>query len=97
VSLFPRRLTVAQLAATTSLIPRGVPLCNGAPLLLPAACETKADIVVGRGIVALDRTVDRVTAAMRRLLCLLVGHKPGKPVDVMGLQVRNCSRCGRAL
>ena len=78
---------------------RGVPTqsANGGVPLLPAACETKADIVVGRGIVALDRTVDRVTAAMRRLLCLLVGHKPGKPVDVMGLQVRNCSRCGRAL
>jgi hypothetical protein len=77
--------------------PTGVPLSNGAPLLLPAACETKADIVVGRGIVALDRTVDRVRAAMRRLLCFLVGHKPGKPVVTMGIWVRTCERCGSTI
>jgi hypothetical protein len=34
---------------------------------------------------------------MRRLLCLLAGHKPGKPTVIMGLQVRTCTRCVRAL
>jgi|GEM_PF-4120011 len=34
---------------------------------------------------------------MRRLLCFLMGHKPGKPTVVMGLEVRTCTRCGRAI
>ena len=36
-------------------------------------------------------------AAMRRLLCFLMGHKPGKPVAIMGVWVSTCTRCGRAI
>lgn len=34
---------------------------------------------------------------MRRLLCFLTGHKPSKPMVVMGLQVRTCTRCVRTI
>jgi hypothetical protein len=34
---------------------------------------------------------------MRRLLCFLTGHKPDKPVAVMGVWVSTCARCGRAI
>ena len=57
----------------------------------------KAGTLVVRGIVAPDRVPDTVRAAMRRLLCFLVGHKPGKRVIVTGIQVRTCTRCGRAI
>jgi len=43
---------------------------------------------VRRGLGARD------TSAMRRLLCVLVGHRPGPPQHVMGMTVRSCTRCG---
>jgi hypothetical protein len=36
-------------------------------------------------------------AMVRRLLCLLVGHEPAKVVTIMGLEVRTCARCARAI
>jgi hypothetical protein len=47
----------------------------------------------GRGIRVGLSVVDTFKAAMRRLLCLLTGHKPGKPTVVMGMSVRSCVRC----
>jgi hypothetical protein len=31
---------------------------------------------------------------MRRLLCLLLGHRFGAPTTVIGFDVRRCERCG---
>jgi hypothetical protein len=33
---------------------------------------------------------------MRRLLCFLLGHKLGPPRRVLALEVRQCTRCGKA-
>ena len=73
---------------------------TGAPLPPPPArpsARPKRDIRVAREIVEPDHDPDTVKAAMRRLLCFLMGHKPGKPTVVMGLEVRTCTRCGRAI
>ena len=43
------------------------------------------------------RTVDLTNAAMRRLLCLLSGHKPGLPIMVMGIEMRVCARCSHTV
>lgn len=44
-----------------------------------------------------DRSPIRYERTMRRLLCFLTGHKPGKRVIITGIQVRTCTRCGRAV
>jgi hypothetical protein len=34
---------------------------------------------------------------MKRLLCLLLGHRYGSSTSVSGVSVRLCERCGRAV
>jgi hypothetical protein len=34
---------------------------------------------------------------MRRLLCTILGHRPGPKKDVMGMKVAVCLRCGRVV
>jgi len=33
---------------------------------------------------------------MRRLICLFLGHRFGAPEKVLGFDVRQCRRCGKA-
>jgi hypothetical protein len=39
----------------------------------------------------------RLRYAARRLHCALTGHNPGKPIVLLGLSVRPCTRCTRPL
>jgi hypothetical protein len=38
-----------------------------------------------------------VAMGLRRILCFVLGHQPGSPTTVLGMQVRTCLRCGQAL